>query len=271
MDSSANNLNQHELNSPDNRSTAPQPDRRAVYRTAYAADRRSAQRTLRDELVIGTTQTLDEVIGHSDATPIPLWGRFAKRALDIVAVSFALLVLSPLLALVALAIRLDSPGPIFFSQNRVTKDGRIFKMWKFRSMVVNAEALKAQLEAQNEMSGAAFKIKHDPRITRLGRFIRKHSIDELPQLWNVLTGDLTLVGPRPALLAEIMKYREWQAKRMTVTAGLTCIWQVSGRNQILFDDWMRLDIRYIDNWSLWLDIKLIFLTIKTVITGHGAS
>ena len=144
-------------------------------------------------------------------------------------------------------------------------------MLKFRSMVVDAEQRKSALAAQNEMTGPVFKMKNDPRITRVGRFIRKYSIDELPQLINVLRGDMTIVGPRPPVPSEVAKYKPWQRRRLSVRPGLTCIWQVSGRNQITFDEWMYLDMRYIDHWTLLEDLRLIFRTVPVVLTGRGAS
>jgi exopolysaccharide biosynthesis polyprenyl glycosylphosphotransferase len=195
----------------------------------------------------------------------------AKRLFDIVTAVVALWLLLPLFAVVVAAIRLTSRGPIFFKQVRVGLHGKPFHMLKFRSMVVDAEALQARLAAQNEMTGPVFKMKHDPRITRVGRFIRKYSIDELPQLVNVLRGDMSLVGPRPPLPSEVARYQAWQRRRLSVRPGLTCIWQVSGRNQISFEEWMYLDMRYIDNWSLSQDLQLIFRTVPVVLTGRGAS
>jgi exopolysaccharide biosynthesis polyprenyl glycosylphosphotransferase len=194
-----------------------------------------------------------------------------KRLFDIVSSSAGLLVLSPLLLMVALLIKLTSRGPIFFKQQRVGLHGKTFNMLKFRSMVVNAEELKAKLEALNEQTGPVFKIKNDPRITRIGRFIRKYSIDELPQLLNVLRGEMSVVGPRPPLPKEVEKYAAWQRRRLSVRPGLTCIWQVSGRNQISFEEWMYLDMQYIDDWSLMTDLRLILKTVPVVITGSGAS
>jgi exopolysaccharide biosynthesis polyprenyl glycosylphosphotransferase len=197
--------------------------------------------------------------------------RVLKRSLDI-AVSFAaLFVLSPVLLATAFAVKLTSRGPIFFRQERVGLHGRTFSMLKFRSMVSNAEALKAQLALLNEQGGPIFKMKRDPRVTAVGRFIRKHSIDELPQLVNVLRGDMSLVGPRPPLPSETAKYETWQRRRLSVRPGLTCVWQVSGRSQISFDQWMLLDMRYIDHWSLLEDIRLIMRTVPVVLTGRGAS
>lgn len=198
--------------------------------------------------------------------------RRLKRALDFVSASLGVVALAPLFGLVALAIRLESRGPVFFKQTRVGRNGRPFGILKFRSMVVDAEELKAALEAHNEhRQGPVFKMTHDPRITRVGRWIRRASIDELPQLWNVVRGEMSLVGPRPPIPAEVQKYDSWQRRRLSVTPGLTGLWQVSGRNNIGFDEWMRLDLRYIDNWSFWLDLRLLGRTIPVVLTGKGAS
>jgi exopolysaccharide biosynthesis polyprenyl glycosylphosphotransferase len=194
-----------------------------------------------------------------------------KRTLDIVLSATALWVLMPLLLTVAVLIKLTSKGPVFFRQVRVGLHGRTFRMLKFRSMVVDAEERKEALAAQNEMTGPVFKMKNDPRVTRIGRFIRKYSIDELPQLINVLRGDMTIVGPRPPVPSEVAKYKPWQRRRLSVRPGLTCIWQVSGRNQITFDEWMYLDMRYIDHWTLLEDLRLIFRTVPVVLTGRGAS
>ena len=183
-----------------------------------------------------------------------------KRGIDIIGAGSGLLLLSPVIAIVACAVKFTSKGPIFFSQKRVGKNGKIFDMYKFRSMVVNAEELKEKLAHQNEMSGPMFKMKDDPRVTKIGKFIRKTSIDELPQLWNVLKGDMSLVGPRPSLPKEVKQFEKWMYKRLTVKPGLTCYWQVSGRNNIDFEDWMKLDISYVEDRNIWIDIKLIFKT-----------
>ncbi len=192
-----------------------------------------------------------------------------KRLFDIVASGLALWVLLPLLLVVMALIKLTSRGPVFFRQARVGLNARTFNMLKFRSMVTGAESLRDQLI--NEQSGPVFKMRNDPRVTRIGRFMRKYSIDELPQLINVLRGDMSLVGPRPPVPEEVAKYEAWQRRRLSVRPGLTCIWQVSGRNQISFEDWMYLDMQYIDHWSLAQDLNLIFRTVPVVITGRGAS
>ena len=206
---------------------------------------------------------------HSHA---PQPGAFAlKRMFDVVASSAALWLFTPLFILVALGIKLTSRGPLFFRQERVGLRGKRFNMLKFRSMVVDAEARKAHLAARNEQAGPVFKMRNDPRVTRIGRVIRKYSIDELPQLINVLRGDMSLVGPRPPVPSEVEKYEAWQRRRLSVRPGLTCIWQVSGRNQITFQDWMYLDMRYIDHWSITDDLNLILRTLPIVLTGRGAS
>jgi exopolysaccharide biosynthesis polyprenyl glycosylphosphotransferase len=195
--------------------------------------------------------------------------RVAKRLLDVAASAAALWVLAPLLSLVAVLVKLTSRGPVFFRQVRIGQHGRAFNILKFRSMVAGAAALQRALEDQNEQSGPVFKIRRDPRVTPLGRFLRKFSIDEFPQLVNVLRGDMTLVGPRPPVPKEVAQYEPWQLRRLSVVPGLTCIWQVSGRNEIGFKDWMYLDLRYIDTWSLGQDLSLLLKTVPTVVAGRG--
>jgi exopolysaccharide biosynthesis polyprenyl glycosylphosphotransferase len=197
--------------------------------------------------------------------------RAIKRGIDILASATALALLSPLLLAVASLVKLTSRGPILFRQLRVGQHGRTFHMLKFRSMVVNAEELKAKLLARNEQQGPVFKMAKDPRITGVGRFIRKYSIDELPQLLNVLRGEMSLVGPRPPIPAEVAKYEAWQRRRLSVRPGLTCVWQVSGRNAISFEEWMYLDMQYIDHWCLQHDLELMLKTVPVVLTGRGAS
>jgi exopolysaccharide biosynthesis polyprenyl glycosylphosphotransferase len=194
-----------------------------------------------------------------------------KRAFDLMSSFVALALLSPLLITVAFLVKTTSRGPILFRQTRVGLHGRPFHMLKFRSMVANAEELKAKLAAQNEQGGPVFKIRSDPRITGVGRFIRKYSIDELPQLINVLRGEMSVVGPRPPIPSEVDKYEAWQRRRLSVRPGLTCVWQVSGRNEISFEEWMYLDMQYIDHWSLAQDFQLILKTVPVVLTGRGAS
>ncbi len=204
-------------------------------------------------------------------TPSDVLSLWAKRLFDIAVSAAALLVLAPLFVVVAVAIRLESRGPVFFRQTRVGLNGRPFKMVKFRSMFPDAEARLQALREQNEMSGPVFKMKNDPRITSVGRFIRKTSIDELPQFWNVLRGEMSIVGPRPPIPAEVREYKRWQRRRLSVRPGITCTWQVSGRNGISFERWMELDLEYIDNWSLWGDMRIFLKTIPAVISARGAS
>ena len=196
---------------------------------------------------------------------------FSKRAIDIVGSIIGLALLSPILLIVAIAIKLESKGPIIFSQKRIGLKGKEFKMYKLRSMVEDAEKLKKDLMKSNEMSGPMFKMKDDPRVTRVGKFIRRTSIDELPQLVNVLKGDMSLVGPRPSLPKEVKKFKPWMKKRLEVKPGLTCFWQVSGRNNIDFEDWMKLDIKYVEERSFLVDIKLIFKTFFVLFGDENAS
>ena len=193
-----------------------------------------------------------------------------KRLIDVICSFIGVVVLSPLFIIIAIIIKTTSKGPVFFSQKRVGKNGKEFDMYKFRSMVVNAEELKEKLAAQNEMSGPMFKMKDDPRVTKVGKFIRKTSIDELPQLWNVLKGDMSLVGPRPSLPKEVAQFEDWMHKRLEVKPGLTCYWQVSGRNNIDFEDWMKLDCKYVDERNTWVDIKLIFKTVGVLFGDKNA-
>lgn len=196
----------------------------------------------------------------------------AKRIFDILIASTLLTILFPLLVAISILIKLTSEGPIFFSQTRVGLNGRRFTLYKFRSMLKNAEDLKSQVEHLNEMTGPAFKIADDPRTTSIGRFLRRTSLDEFPQLYNVLRGDMSIVGPRPPLPEEVQQYERWQRRRLSMKPGLTCLWQVNGRNKINdFKKWMELDLHYIDNWSLKLDFKIFFKTILVVLAGRGAS
>jgi exopolysaccharide biosynthesis polyprenyl glycosylphosphotransferase len=219
--------------------------------------------------------TIDEFHGKPvlvfRTTPELSWQLVCKRLIDIVGSAIGLIILGPLVMLpAAIAIKVTSPGPILFRQKRSALRGRLFTMYKFRSMVTNAEMLRAELEAYNEMSGPVFKMKDDPRITPFGRFLRKTSLDEFPQLWNVLVGDMSLVGPRPPIPGEVQRYDPWQRRRLSMKPGLTCLWQISGRNKIGFEQWMKLDLQYIDNWSLWLDLTILLRTIPVVVSGFGA-
>lgn len=192
-----------------------------------------------------------------------------KRAIDVVLAGVSLLAVSPVMLTVALAVRLTSPGPVLFRQTRCGLSGRRFILYKFRSMVADAEARKAELAHRNERE-LVFKIKNDPRLTWVGRWLRKFSIDEWPQLWNVLRGDMSLVGPRPAIPEEVDQYKRWQRRRLRMRPGLTCLWVVEGRDSVGFERWMELDMQYIDNWSLALDWKIMLRTIPQVVIGKGA-
>ncbi len=192
-----------------------------------------------------------------------------KELLDFFFSFLIVVLISPVLLAISVAIKIEDGGPIFFRQRRVGLNGRIFHCLKFRTMVVNAEALRVKLENQNEQTGPVFKIKNDPRVTRVGRFLRKTSLDELPQFFNVLKGEMSIVGPRPPIPSEVKQYQRWQRRRLSMKPGITCIWQVSGRNNIPFEEWMKLDMLYIDTWSLKLDLILFVSTIKVVFTGEG--
>lgn len=193
-----------------------------------------------------------------------------KRGIDMVGASVALVLTLPVLGLAALAIRLDDGGPVFFRQIRCGLHGRPFTILKLRTMTVDAEQRKSELAGANECTGPIFKMRRDPRITRVGRILRKLSIDELPQLWNVLKGDMSLVGPRPPVPEEVVQYQTFERRRLSMRPGITCIWQVSGRSRIGFDRWVQLDVKYIDSWSLALDLAILFRTIPAVLKGDGA-
>ena len=196
---------------------------------------------------------------------------FVRRILDIALASAILLIFGPLFMIpAAILIKLTSPGPILFKQLRCGLNGRQFVMFKFRSMVDNAEQLRVELEALNEMDGPVFKSSRDPRITFIGKILRRFSVDELPQVFNVLRGDMSLVGPRPPLPQEVARYERWQRRRLSMKPGMTCLWQISGRNEVSFEDWMKLDLTYIDNWSLLLDLKILLKTVPVVLMGRGA-
>lgn len=206
------------------------------------------------------------------ATPDISWGVMLKNVMDRVGAAALLILLSPLLLVASVAARLSSPGPILFRQQRAGLHGRPFVMLKFRTMFAGAEARQKELEDQNQMRGPVFKIENDPRVTPVGRILRRTSIDELPQLWNVFRGDMSLVGPRPLPLYEVEKFeRAGHRRRLSMKPGLTCLWQVRGRNQVVdFEDWVKMDLEYIDNWSIWLDLVILLRTIPAVLLGAGA-
>jgi exopolysaccharide biosynthesis polyprenyl glycosylphosphotransferase len=194
-----------------------------------------------------------------------------KRAFDGAAASLGLIILSPVMLLIAIAIKMTSAGPVIYSQQRYGRNKRRFKMYKFRTMVANAEALQQSLEQRNEMTGPVFKIKEDPRLTRVGPFLRKTSLDELPQLFNVLRGEMSLVGPRPLPLRDVSRFNEsWLLRRFCVTPGITCLWQINGRSNTSFDRWVEQDLKYINEWSLMLDLKILMKTIPVELRGSGA-
>ncbi len=199
--------------------------------------------------------------------PLPWW----KRVEDILGSLAALVVFSPLFLLIAIGVKLSSPGPVIYKQKRVGRGGKVFTFYKFRTMYVGAEERKQELAPLNEMDGPVFKIRNDPRVTPFGRFLRRSSLDEIPQLWNVLKGDMTLVGPRPPTPDEVPKYDRWHRRRLEMTGGITGIWQVSGRNEVPFTEWMRMDARYLRTISVWTDLKILVKTIWAVVTGRGAA
>jgi exopolysaccharide biosynthesis polyprenyl glycosylphosphotransferase len=195
-----------------------------------------------------------------------------KRSLDCGFSAVLLVILSPVFLVVAILVKLTSPGPVFFRQIRVGLNKRKFSIYKFRTMVANAEQLQDQLLFMNEMTGPVFKIRKDPRVTPLGRILRNSSVDELPQLFNVLKGDMSLVGPRAMSLRDYQLFdQDWQRRRFSVKPGITCLWQIHGRNSIPFERWMELDMQYIDTWSLWLDLKILARTVPAVLRGTGAA
>jgi exopolysaccharide biosynthesis polyprenyl glycosylphosphotransferase len=214
---------------------------------------------------IGQFPTIPLHCGHQPEVSLLL-----KRALDIVFSSLALVVLSPLLAAIAIAVKLDSPGPVFYYSDRIGKKGRVFRCVKFRTMVRDAEKLRADMMHMNERDGVLFKIANDPRVTRLGRFLRRYSLDELPQFFNVLHGDMSIVGPRPPLASEVLEYKLSHLRRLDVTPGVTGLWQVQARRDPSFDSYISLDVTYIENWSLMLDLKIIARTVGVVLAGTGS-
>ncbi|MCK5451221.1 MAG: sugar transferase [Candidatus Omnitrophica bacterium] len=204
-----------------------------------------------------------------ETIPAKEWHLFVKRSIDLLVSTAGIIFLFPVFLVIAVFIKLTSRGPVFFRQKRVSFHGRIFTLYKFRSMHKDASERLSEVRHLNEMDGPVFKIKNDPRITSLGRFLRKTSIDEFPQLFNVFKGDMSLVGPRPPMVDEVEEYEMRHIRRLSMRSGITCLWQIGGRNQTDFEEWMELDLEYIDNWSLWLDIKILVMTIPAVLLGSG--
>lgn len=196
--------------------------------------------------------------------------KYGKRVIDLVGATFALILFSPLILLFAILVKLDSDGPVFYKAKRLGKGGKAFNFYKMRSMYTGAHRSRSSLMHLNQVEGPVFKLFNDPRITRVGRFMRKTSIDELPQLYNVLKGDMSLVGPRPPIPEEVEKYEPWQLRRLSLKPGITCLWQISGRSRLGFDEWMRLDMEYINNQSCWMDMRILLRTIPAVLMREGA-
>jgi exopolysaccharide biosynthesis polyprenyl glycosylphosphotransferase len=192
-----------------------------------------------------------------------------KDLMDIVFSIFTLIFISPVLGLIAILIKLEDGGPVLFKQERIGLNGRRFFCFKFRSMIVDAEKMITELEHKNEADGPVFKIEKDPRITKIGRILRKTSLDELPQFYNVIKGDMSIVGPRPPLLSEVIQYKRTQLRRLSMKPGITCSWQVWGRHQVTFNEWMKMDLDYIDNWSLWVDFKIMIATVGVIVKAKG--
>jgi len=240
----------------------PGPPRVWRHDTLYFVDERFGYGTV-EEFARGSRESERLMSGK-------LYRRYIKRPLDVVASMVGLILLSPLFLFLAILVKLDSRGPVFFKQMRVGKGAREFQFYKFRSMVQDAEQMKNKLMHLNELEGPVFKISDDPRITSSGSFLRRTSLDELPQLFNVLRGDMSLVGPRPPLPAEVANYESWQRQKLTVLPGITCLWQISGRNHIGFTEWMRLDIEYIRRQSFAVDVKILARTLPAVLLRKGA-
>jgi len=214
---------------------------------------------------IGQFPTISLHCGH-----VPEVGLLLKRLLDIAFSSLALILLSPVLVVIAIAVKLDSKGPVFYSSDRIGKRGRVFRCTKFRTMVCDAEDRRADIMHLNERDGVLFKISNDPRVTKVGAILRKYSLDELPQFFNVLRGEMSVVGPRPPIASEVREYKLSHLRRLDVTPGITGLWQVQARQDPSFDTYISLDVTYIENWSIWLDLKIIVRTIGVVFGGTGS-
>lgn len=212
----------------------------------------------------------DGVVAHDFEVRESFLYGFSKRVFDLVLASIALILLVPIIPLIAVMIRLDTPGPILFKQDRVGKNGRAFKFYKFRSMHTGAEQHKKDVEGLNEQDGPVFKVRTDPRITSVGKFLRRSSLDEIPQIFNVFRGEMSIVGPRPPLPSEVEHYQPWHRRRLEVTPGITCLWQISGRSHLSFNEWMRLDVEYLKQRSLKTDLLILVRTIPAVVARKGA-
>lgn len=235
-------------------------ERLGLTRSSHAVERSVRQAEVRLKETDACPERPPTDVGH-----LPL----SKEIFDRVGASIGILLSIPIMLAAAIIVKLESRGPVFYSQSRCGLNGRLFRMHKIRTMYTDSERKRIELLHRNEMSGPVFKLKNDPRVTPIGRFLRRHSIDELPQFFNVLRGDMSLVGPRPPLPQESARFEPWQRRKLSVKPGITCLWQVSGRNRIDFDEWMRLDLQYIDHRSFWLDLKIIARTIPTVLKGTG--
>ena len=228
------------------------------------------QPELGQECVGSLSATLDGSVLHDFQVRESKAYRVSKRIFDLLLACVALVLLVPIIPLIVVMIKLDTPGPVFFRQNRVGKNGRIFKFYKFRSMHTDAEKRKREIEALNEQDGPIFKVRSDPRVTNVGKFLRRSSLDEIPQIWNVFRGEMSVVGPRPPLPSEVEHYQPWHLKRLEVTPGITCLWQISGRSHLSFNEWMRLDIQYLKRRSFKTDLLILMKTVPAVIARKGA-
>lgn len=254
----------------------PSASRRKIYEVIELLKNTAVSLKIMPDLYdIATSRVSTDKIGNIplldiEDDPLAGWPAVVKRLVDITGAAFGLIILAPLFLLIALAIKLTSPGPVFYKQTRLGRDQVPFTVYKFRSMRIGAEKEKDRLLACNEAAGPIFKMKDDPRLTPVGKFLRRASLDELPQLFNVLLGNMSLVGPRPPLPREVAQYNDWQKRRLAITPGITGLWQIRGRSLLPFAEMVKLDIYYQENWSLWLDFKILLKTIGVVLTGRGA-
>ncbi len=240
------------------------------YANGHARPRNGAHGAWAQPRLVATGASAAPVLPFETPAPEGLYQRFGKRMLDVLGACFALVIFAPVMALLALLIRLESRGPVIYRSTRIGRGGRAFTFYKLRSMVKDADRRRHTIAHMNEADGPVFKIARDPRITRIGRFMRSTSLDELPQFYNVLIGDMSLVGPRPPIPEEVSQYEPWQLRRLDVRPGITCLWQISGRSRIGFQEWMRLDLEYIRHRSFKLDLKILLRTIPAVLSREGA-